>query len=382
MKIGPTRLRIVRAWMRRDRSPSRQPRSSPILVAWLLAGACSSGSSGAVDAQLAAAPDARSATPDARPDTPDGPRGAPDAQPATPDAAIAALRPWSGATASARAVDLQLLSAAVGTKICLFGDDGDPRPFAVLADRSHDSAELTWTVPATYVATPAGVPLRLQRILTFQPPDASPTGCDVADSDPLPALKTGEYYTIANTNVDNFFADCDTASDSKCAYFPKSDAARPDAMCATGRAYLIDDGDGTDTGWRVLNLTTNAASIAATTAPDIYGVYANVDLDPTRAGRSFELPTPGETTLRVCPAYLDPCLVPPLAPVDAPLDIDSCTNGDAAFTLGTVASSRLGDANAQTTFYIVGNAKPLSTDTTQLLGPDIVVVVAHDAASP
>ena len=374
-----------------------------LLVSWLLVGACNSGPSGAADAQLAAAPDARPGTPDGRPGIPDArsgapdapptagdapptardaPPAAPDAPPAVPDAPIPAVRPWSGAAASARAVDLQLLSAAVGTKICLFGDDGDPRPFVVLADGSHDSAELTWTVPATYVATPAGVSLRLQHILTFQPPDSSPSGCDVSKSDPLPALQTGEYYTIANTSVDNFFADCDTGPDATCAYFPKSDAARPDAMCATGRAYLIDDGDGSDTGWRVLNLTTNAANIAATTTADIYGVYANVDLDPTHAGRSFELPTPGETTLRVCPAYLDPCLVPPLAPVDAPLDIDACTNGDAAFTLGIVTSSRLADANAQTTFYIVGNAKPLSTDTTQLLGPEIVVVVARDAASP
>lgn len=127
MKIGAATWRIVTALTPRDRSPSCQPGSPPPAVRshqWrrragsfdvssvlrterLLVGACSSGSSGAADAQLAVAPDARPGTPDGPPDTfdarpaapdapltvPDAPPAAPDSGPTAPDATIFALPP-------------------------------------------------------------------------------------------------------------------------------------------------------------------------------------------------------------------------------------------------------------------------------------------------
>jgi hypothetical protein len=343
----------------------------------------------AVDASLvdAAAPDARA--PDARPPDARAPdarppdAGSPDARP--PDAGVLTLRPWDGATAGLRLIDLQMFGPEVGTKLCLFGEDGDPRPYAVLAKRSR-AREDEEPVPAVYAAVPGGIPLRASTSLVLSsgggPLDTSPSGCSAAAAAPIRGgapLAAGSRYTALKPLVNDAFSSCDTSEAEHCEFFPRYDSTRPPAPCAAAELLVIRDGKvaGGPAGYRVVNLTSTAAIVSSSELADHYTLQRHLSLAPAASDHAYSQPT-GSSTLQICPRYLQACFAGVLTTYASVTASIACSQRDEAWTVASTTSSRLAATDQATTFYVAGDARPLRRDHTGLLGAPAVIVVAID----
>lgn len=307
---------------------------------------------------------------DARPDG-----RIPDARP-TPDAGVLTLRPLPPSRASLRLLDLRPLGTQAAVKICVFDEDADPRPYAVLARRSRPPGSSA--VPATdhYVEVPAGMGLKVSiHLLGAGPLDEQPAGCDRGAAIDLrdgASLADGGFYTAAYSSTDDLLADCSSSQVDGCQFFPSHDTP-PASMCAADGLRTFHDGPVGSGGFRVINLTNDAALISYSTGVGDLAEARHPDL-PFSFAESYDDPA-NDSLLLVCPAYLV-CL-------DGVDDVGAqteCTLGTTAWVVGQVVNARILSGTKFTTVYVVGDVRALNATETGLIGPDVDLVVANDIA--
>jgi len=163
----------------------------------------------------------------------------------------------------------------------------------------------------------------------------------------------------------------------------RAPAARPPTARPARPTYLLDDGDALTFGWRVVNLSDNAANIGYTTESiDDTSWTDRSNLDLVSTAPDYETFDGLATGLFVCPAYVYWCDAPDKLTDDAATSaMDKCTHGDASWLLGTVSGSRIADSTLTTTFYIINLSRELSGDAMSLTGPKVTIVIAADNLS-
>jgi hypothetical protein len=318
--------------------------------------------------------DATAAT-DARPDA-----TATDAAGMTPDAQVLSLRPWSGAVARLRVLDLRMFGPEVGFKLCVFGSDSDPRPYAVLVTRSL-APNVSHTIPATYVNVPAAAGLTAH-VVTFtllgaQEPDPSPAGCRRDSAESLrgaAGLTAGASYTAAYDVTDAFFAQCARSTEPGCEFYPKWGNETAATSCAEDGLRVFRDGHLGTGGFRVINMTADAALLSHSPSLGLRVEVPHVDV-PFNFAESYEATIPADGTY-LCPEYVT-CTTAALA-VDP---FTECTTGNPSWRVGEITSARIGAAGKFTSFYVVGDVRDLAANRSGLIGPSPTVVTVHDVAN-
>jgi hypothetical protein len=289
------------------------------------------------------------------------------------------LRSVTGDSAHLRYFDFQQLGTSVVSKICVFGDDGDPRPYAVLADHSHADSEAQYSAAAAYVTVPAGVALKLQHLLSVASNlDTTTAGCDVTAAQALPALPgksaaplvANHYYTTAIT-PDSFFSYCSSNTTQGCGFYPQPSASSTNADCAPKNGqYLFEDGAAS--GFRIINLTTNSATISVSQAG---GAYTDIYHPSTGITTNASYHDASGTTLRFCPFYLTIC--PGMDTVAAWDVMIACADGS-GWQVASADVPRITTTNTATTVYVVGQGKFLYDGT--LHGASAQLVIANDVS--
>jgi hypothetical protein len=312
--------------------------------------------------------------------------GVPDAAPPdapTPDAAPLMLRTWGGATASFRFIDAERLGPGTIGKLCIFGDDFDPRPYAVVATASHSPDDATWSVAATYgTSLPAGIALRVA-YYRGAGLDNTPDGCVLQDSMGLRGgqfLTAAAFYTATLTRAPIPLV-CEVSASDGCAYFPAiTGTTATTGDCAAEGLYVLRDD--TYTGvYRVVNLTLDAAAIGGSVAEGVSTPATNLSL-VAEGHENDGQPVSASSTFRVCPAYVDSCYGADVT--GGTLDVTACTKGDASWLLQELDEPRITMATKRTTLYILGLAAPPTTDAKMLdftaYDGTTEIIVAHDVA--
>jgi hypothetical protein len=273
----------------------------------------------------------------------------------------AGIRPYRGPTSQLRFIDLQLLGSDQVTKLCLFGADGVPQPYAVLTSLSEGADAPLVTVPAAYQTVP-GFTTLVVAAYTGSGLDASPDGCHLADAVPLPSPQAlfFDHQTLVVTR--GGAASCDSSSQSLCSFYPRPPDSPPTGTCPAGGLYLLEDSS-TDGGYRVVNLTRNAAEI------DLgHGGYANLSISSPSI--AYE-PPPSATALDVCPTYEYCYGVTPAS--------DPCQpEGDPSWFIASIPYPF--SMTQAVSLYVIGAAPPLASDGSRMVQEEngVVVVVAHD----
>lgn len=299
----------------------------------------------------------------------------PDARADGDAAAVLTLRPWSGATTSLRLIDGKVLGAAASTKLCVYGDDGDPRPYAVLTAAARQSGAIE-VVRAAYAAIPSGIRLRasthFQLTLTGDP---GPVGCDVAQARPLHegTPLNGTHYTAITVDYDeDFVGPCAArAGERFCGFYPRPNAASSPVPCAKEGLYVLEDGLRLDgklvAGWRVVNATANASTIEG------LAFATHVSTEP-----SGYLPPPlPVSVVSICSNV--PLCDPALTASEASSARSDCTsNTNSRFRIASVDVPRIGERDRATTIYVFGAVGRLLGDKSGLTPSSLGIVVAHD----
>ena len=337
-----------------------------------------------------AAPDDDEALPDARPRAdarergdaaPGTPDAGPDAAPGSPDAQILAFRPYSGPRARLRVIDAHFKASGAGIKVCLFGDDDDPRPYAAVRVANVVSVPgFESPVKATYVEVPALANLRAsvhpRYDLDTVVIDSTADGCDGRDALHLRGeggLIAGAHYTAVNISPSASSARCERSEEDGCQFYPMYGAGVAATQCAESGLRTFRDGHLGTGGYRVVNLTNDAALLSHSPSLGVEVELRHTDL-PFSFAESYEATIPGDTTY-LCPAYAR-C-------TGADLDVNpftECTQGNPAWMLGTIESSRIARRDRFTSFYVVGEARELAANGSGLTGVNPKVITAHDVA--
>lgn len=295
------------------------------------------------------------------------------------------FRPHDGATARMRLINGDLLTSSAGRKVCLFGDDGDPRPYAVFNALGFSAGEVV-TIDASYVEVPAGVALRASHALTVGAGSNGAEDCDPAAAEPLaPASLTEDgYYTLVARTYDEFFTrECaaDPAQDY-CEFYPRSASDEAEVPCADQGLFLFADGFQLSGDYyeavRIVNLSSNAAAIGSSFQPGAQSLHGNA-AGGSGVGVGYSPLPPGER-LRICPAYLR--CDPALSSLEETEAVLSCTSDDdSPWALAEVIDERLSQPERNTTVYVFGAAGALNAGGTGLADfGDLGIAIAHDVS--
>lgn len=305
--------------------------------------------------------------------------GMPDAgtvDASTPDAPPG-LRPWSGATAPVRFIDLQLAGTDKTAKICLFGDDGVDMPYLVLTSASHAANELHYNASATYVPAPKGIKLRAS-VKTGAGLTSSPSDCKLNEAAPLGSetgtsetgmLGDAAGYTLAMTRaLDDVNCDSQpTTPDNQglCEAYP-TDMLTGSGTCPFGGLFVVADGGSTG-GYRFINLIGNGAVVSR----NHDNTYENLGL--ASHPDDYEALS-GSTFIHICPGWTECYSVHPPSTW-----LQECAGGDTKWALVSLPFDFTIDEHV--TFYVIGTGPPLSADGKRMLQAfnETVIVVAHDA---
>lgn len=300
----------------------------------------------------------------------------------TPDGGGTGFRPYSGPTANLRLINGDLLTDTAGRKVCLFGTDGDPRPYAVFNRLGFAGGDVI-TVDATYVKVPAGVDLRASHSITVGIGSDTAEGCVADDAQPLApsSLTQDGYYTLVVRTYDEFFTrECAAnASEDYCEFYGRSHMSETEVPCADQGLFLFADGFQISGDYveaiRIVNLTSNASQIGSSFQSSSYSTNGNV-AGGSAVGSGYDV-TPDTDRMRICPTYL--ACDPAIADLDEAEAMLACTSdGDAAWTLAEVTDARLSADNRDTTVYVFGNAGILNASGTGVQNADIGIAIAHD----
>jgi hypothetical protein len=305
---------------------------------------------------------------------------------AVPDAAMS-LRPWSGPTARLRLIDLQGLGPSVATKVCVYGADGDPRPYAVLVDVSRAPADRT-VVPAWYATVPAGIPLRAAPHSHFSVDGSgyedTPGDCKPWLAQPVRGgapLDAGAYYTGVRT-IPGIADECDSMRGVEhCDFFPRHDLDGPGLLwCAGHGLFVVRDGK-TRAGYRVVNATSNTSTIGASVELNTHLLLEHLSLDPSSYDHAYSEPA-ATSRLQICPYHLQACSAAGLDIVAGLIANVECSEGDPAWTIASIITSSLTTRERVTTFYVAGSVQSLSAGGAGLAGDGPMIVPAMDPLAP
>lgn len=298
-------------------------------------------------------------------------------------------RPLPSATANLRALDLG--GNYYGHKLCIYGDDDEPLPYAVIvapAGRNHEASV------TPYTQVPAGVPLRVHVVENTW---AFTLDCSRKSATPLselitasPILSAGRYYSAVRTEAAVTTECLSHTTSTKCEFYPAPEGTPATTPCQGGAHYLLEDGSLSgghySPGYRVVNLTNNAAFVSYGAAPAANGSANQAPLPHFRQTKSttYNPPLTEDLPILVCPWFLAACPQSTGWTADDGFDaLYSCLN-DWVTTfrwLGGIASSpRLLQPKA-TTIYLVGDAGRLSVDRSKLTKRVQAIPVA-DIADP
>lgn len=342
-----------------------------VVISLAACGQSGDSANGKTDARPAASADAAPIRDGRATDAPPAIDGGVMADATLLDAAQAlTLRPYSGATARLRVVDGETLAGGGGMTVCLFGNDADPRPYSVLGVLNGVTM-----VPNVYSDVPAGIVLRVSVNIDLpgSPNAGRPEAC-VGPATPFhygSALAAGVRYTGVRRAYELFPCQDHPATRPFCEYAPQLPFGQNDSDCIKDKVqlFVLRDGDGVhSTGFRLVNLTTNASSLDRAVMPNGSVSLSNVAVFPEEypGGEPFDAITydPSQTSLaRVCPAYLD--CYDGLTPGPWSDGLSSCWAGADEWTVATIAGARL--SGGLRTFYLVGEAPYL--DSTGKLSP-------------
>ena len=158
------------------------------------------------------------------------------------------LRPWSGATAKLRFIELaeaktivlpnKTLATAKNAKICIFGSDGNSLPYLVLNAEFFDGTPNAWKttthyVSAAYDKVPAGIALAVHYQYGTFGTSVDPVDCDVSKAKPIKvgsqtSLMTSASYSLVHAgSLKDKVANNErcglplNSQDVQCLYYPK-----------------------------------------------------------------------------------------------------------------------------------------------------------------
>lgn len=291
-------------------------------------------------------------------------------------------------TAHLRALALAT-NEVIGHKLCIYGDDDDPQPYAVV--RALANSGIDDTLPP-YTLVPAGIPLRAHvvdesvALWTFD--------CNRQKAKPLTeliggkaSLSEGRYYSAVRAGRPGTKACVSDAAHARCGFYPPTQGTAATIDCPGQGDYLIEDGkrvgEHYEAGFRVINLSDNLSDLSYGAAPGASGASSQHAFAHYRVSQAatYVPPLTEDLPILFCPWFLIDCDQTGSWTIDDGYDaLIGCTDhwGTSGWLQGIGSSDRL-MAQKASTLYFVGEGKGLTSNQSKLAGTVGVYVVGDVA---